>query len=283
MDRGFYLADDPAALETVAQYLHPITQQSGRDATPEDVDGGTFKGNTGAIGGTIVDQTGAVIPGATITIRTGAGGTVATAKSLTNGIYVVPNLEAGLYTVEVAAPGFMSFVVTEVDVSPVALTTVDVELRVGAVSEMVTVSAPPVTLDTVSASVSVVATGFVGTAKGGKAVISEPAFTPRLRRIFEETAYWAPSLETGLNGRAKLHVTLPDSLTTWTLHALASTIDGRVGAIDETFRTFQPFFVDLDVPQVLTVGDEISLPVNLRNYCRRGRRRRRGEDRACSS
>ena len=90
--------------------------------------------------------------------------------------------------------------------------------------------------------------------------------TPRLRHVFAETAYWAPSLETNATGHATLHFTLPDSLTTWKLHAVGSTVNGRITAIDRTFKTFQPFFVDLDTPQTLTVGDEIWLPVNLRNY-----------------
>ena len=261
-------ADDPEVLELVAQFLHPITEQSGSDAKPQAVDGGTFKGNTGAIGGTVTDQTGAVIQGATVTIETGSGVAVATAKSMVNGIYLAPDLDAGSYIVQVAAPGFMGFLVTEVSVSPMALTTVDVELRVGVVSETVTVTSTGGTLDTANAALAGVAAGFARTASsaGGKATISEPTFTPRLRHVFEETAYWAPSLETGANGRANLHFQLPDSLTTWKLHALASTVDGRIGELDQTFKTFQPFFVDLDVPQVLTVGDEISLPVNLRNY-----------------
>jgi uncharacterized protein YfaS (alpha-2-macroglobulin family) len=50
------------------------------------------------------------------------------------------------------------------------------------------------------------------------------------------------------------------------LHAVGSTLDGRLTEIDKTFKTFRPFFVDLDAPQVLTAGDEITLPVNLRNY-----------------
>jgi CD109 antigen len=103
-------------------------------------------------------------------------------------------------------------------------------------------------------------------AQEGSAKVSEPTFTPRLRHVFEETAYWTPSLETDASGRASLHFRLPDSLTTWKLHALASTVDGRIASLDQTFKSFQPFFVDLDTPQVLTVGDEITLPVNLRNY-----------------
>jgi CD109 antigen len=127
-------------------------------------------------------------------------------------------------------------------------------------------------LNTSSATLAGVAAGFSRTAASasGKATISESNFTPRLRHVFEETAFWAPSIETSANGRASLHFNLPDSLTTWKLHALASTVDGRIGELDQTFKTFQPFFVDLDVPQVLTVGDEISLPVNLRNYTDHG-------------
>src|SRR5258708_21666329 len=100
----------------------------------------------------------------------------------------------------------------------------------------------------------------------GRATITEQTMTPRLPHDFAETAYWAPSLETTSSGRTEFNFTLPDSLTTWKLHAIGSTLDGRLAEVDQTFKTFQPFFVDLDAPQVLTVGDEITLPVNLRNY-----------------
>jgi uncharacterized protein YfaS (alpha-2-macroglobulin family) len=178
--------------------------------------------------------------------------------------------------VQVLARGFESFLLREVYVSSASLTTVDVELRVGSESQTVTVEAEPMTLQTSSASVSSVVSisrGIVGPdgktiVKGtnGKATISESNFTPRLRHVFEETAYWSPSLATDAHGHANIHFQLPDSLTTWKLHALASTVDGRIHALDQTFQSFQPFFVDLDAPQVLTVGDEITLPVNLRNY-----------------
>lgn len=261
------LAGDPDVLEMVAQFLHPISEQSGSDLKPQVVDGGTFKGNTGAIGGTVTDQTGAVIQGALVTIKTGSGVTVATFKSGVDGTYLAPDLDGGSYTVEVTAPGFEHCTVEEIAVSPAALTTVDIRLEVGSATETVTVSSAAPSLDTTDATLGGVASSFGRTrTTGGKATISEPTFTPRLRHVFEETAYWAPSLETGANGHTSFHFNLPDSLTTWKLHALASTVDGRIGELDQTFKTFQPFFVDLDVPQVLTVGDEISLPVNLRNY-----------------
>ena len=248
--------------ELVAQFLHPITEQSGSDLKPQAVDAGTFKGNSGAIGGTVSDLTGAVIPGATVTVKTSGDNLVASGETLLNGIYLIADLAPGFYSVEVSARGFMSYEIREVHVSSASLTTVDVTLNVGAAMQTVTVSAGVMSLNTESASVSTV----VPFGTSGRAKVSEPSFTPRLRHVFEETAYWTPSLETDAAGRVSLHFRVPDSLTTWKLHALASTVDGRIASLDQTFKSFQPFFVDLDAPQVLTVGDEITLPVNLRNY-----------------
>jgi len=258
--------------DVVAQFLHPLSEQSGSDLTPQTVSQGTFKGNTGAIGGTVIDQTGAVIPNAIVTVKS-ASDIESKAVTTANGLYIVSDLLPGIYSVHVHSPGFDDFEIHEVHVSAVALTTVDVTLRVGTASETVTVEASTVAMNTEAAQVASIAPGVsmpgkktIFTGLGGRAEITEPTSTPRLRHLFNETAYWAPSLETSPNGRASLDFHLPDSLTTWRMLALASTIDGRVGAIENTFRTFQPFFIDLDTPQVLTQGDEITLPVNLRNY-----------------
>jgi hypothetical protein len=264
----------PYYVETVAQFLHPIADQSGSDIKPKTAEQGTFKGNTGAIGGTVTDPTGAVVPGATVT-ATDAGGNQFTIKSTEKGTYLLRDLAPGLYGLKVSSRGFQEFAIRDVHVAAASRTTVDVTLEVGAVSQTVTVSADAAVLEASTASVSSLAQispGVVGNdakvvkTATGRAVVTEPTFTPRLRHVFEETAYWAPSLETDAAGRAALRFRLPDSLTTWKLHAIASTADGRMDALDQTFKTFQPFFVDLDAPQVLTQGDEVTLPVNLRNY-----------------
>ena len=262
--------------DLVTQFLHPVDEQSGRDLKPRPVEQGTFNGNTGAISGTVTDQSGAVIPNATVT-ATDAGGNEFTIQTSDAGTYLIRDLAPGLYSLKVSARAFQSFSIRDVHVAAASRTIVDVTLNVGSVSETVEVASSPMALQTDSATISVSAVadlppGVVApNAKvvktpTGRALISEPTFTPRLRHVFEETAYWAPCLETDSAGRAALRFRLPDSLTTWKLHAIASTTDGRIGALDQTFKTFQPFFVDLDAPQVLTQGDEITLPVNLRNY-----------------
>jgi hypothetical protein len=259
-------AEQPTDL--VAQVLHPLTEQSGSDLKPVAADDGTFNANTGAIGGTVIDPAGAIIPDAKVIIKSAdATITIATVQTMANGMYLAKDLAAGVYTVVVQSPGFVVAFVRDVSVHAYALTTVDVKLQVGATTDTVTVSSTAgAMLTTESASLATTFKGKQGT--DAQAHISSPdhQFTPRLRHIFVETAFWAPSIETSPNGRAGFHFGLPDSLTTWKIHALASTTDGRVAAFDQTFRTFQPLFVDLDVPQVLTVGDELQLPATLRNY-----------------
>jgi hypothetical protein len=258
-------ATDADGENIVAQFLHPVTEQAGSEIAPHAVNGGTFKANTGAIGGTITDPSGADIHNATITVRSAEDKVAATVKSLADGSYVAADLQPGLYTVAIESPGFTDSVVREVGVFSSALTTVDVRLSVGAASSTITVTGVSPLLDTQDASIGG-APGFAATKRNAKGISEEPQFTPRLRHVFEETAFWAPSLETTSGGHAGIRFRMPDSLTTWKLHGLASTEDGRFGVIDRTFRTFQPFFVDVDAPQVLTVGDELTLPVTLRNY-----------------
>jgi hypothetical protein len=255
--------------DEIARFTHTVSQQSGSDLKPVIVDLGLFQGNTGAIGGTVTDMTGAVIPGAAIRVESTAGDATASATSKDDGSYIVQDLAPGFYKIQVSSRGFQSFMLTDVHVSSSALTRVDVKLTIGAATETVEVTADASVATTTD--MAVVSAALPGQGKkvggpNGSATITEQNMTPRLRHVFEETAYWAPSLETSDSGRAPLSFSLPDSLTTWKLHAVGSTIDGRLTEIDQTFKTFQPFIVDLDSPQILTVGDEITLPVNLRNY-----------------
>ena len=261
-------------VDEVARFAHTVSQQSGSDLKPVAVDSGLFQGNSGAIGGTVTDQSGAVVAGAVVRITSVEDDATASVTAKDDGSYIVSDLAPGFYKVRVDAKGFQSFSLTDVHVSSSALTRVDVMLRIGAATETVEVSAQQIsTLSTSSASIASISPGVVGPGKkstvtgpNGSATITEQTMTPRLRHVFAETAYWAPSLETTTSGRTAFNFTLPDSLTTWKLHAVGSTLDGRLTEVDQTFKTFQPFFVDLDAPQVLTVGDEITLPVNLRNY-----------------
>ena len=63
----------------------------------------------GSIFGTVTDSTGAAIPGATITVKDVAKGTVVTATSNASGDYSVPHLIPDVYDLKVTAKGFQVF------------------------------------------------------------------------------------------------------------------------------------------------------------------------------
>lgn len=89
---------------------------------------------------------------------------------------------------------------------------------------------------------------------------------PRLRQYFPETMFWLPDGQTDADGNLRVDIPVADSITTWRLTALASSQDGRLGSATGSLRVFQEFFVDLNLPLALTVGDEIALPVGVFNY-----------------
>ncbi len=108
-----------------------------------------------------------------------------------------------------------------------------------------------------------VVTEVAGSSSGPQSQSSDP---PRLRQYFPETMLWLPDEATDANGA--LHLTFPvaDSITTWRVTALASSQDGRIGSATGGLRVFQDFFIDLDLPGSLTVGDEVAIPVGVFNY-----------------
>lgn len=105
-----------------------------------------------ALTGTVADPTGAVIPGATVTITNEATKAVRTVTTGEDGKYLVTQLDPGRYRVEVKAPGFKTGIRDGLDV-PVGLTSrFDVALQVGEVTETVTVEADTARINTADAS-----------------------------------------------------------------------------------------------------------------------------------
>jgi hypothetical protein len=87
-----------------------------------------------------------------------------------------------------------------------------------------------------------------------------------VRSYFPETLYINPEIITDRNGMAEISVPLADNITTWRMSMIASTQRGTLGTATSSLKVFQDFFVDLDLPVVLTQGDQVSLPVAIYNY-----------------
>jgi hypothetical protein len=98
-------------------------------------------GSTGAISGTVKDEKGAAVPGATIeVINSVTGVTERTATSDGNGNFGATQLRPGTYKLVVSAAGFSKAEVPDVKVNVTETATVNVPLKVGQISETVTVT-----------------------------------------------------------------------------------------------------------------------------------------------
>src|SRR5690606_32512047 len=106
----------------------------------------------------------------------------------------------------------------------------------------------------------------------GATAAQGPNSTPRLREYFPETLFWQPELITGEDGRGRATFRMADNITTWKMAAVASDRSGRLGIAESKVTAFQSFFADLDPPKFLTQGDEIFLPVQIRNYTDRAQK-----------
>lgn len=88
----------------------------------------------------------------------------------------------------------------------------------------------------------------------------------RVRSSFPETLFWRPELVTDAHGDATVDIPAADSITTWRASVTATSADGRLGTGQAALKVFQDFFVDLELPPVLTVGDEVEIPIAVHNY-----------------
>ena len=91
----------------------------------------------GAITGQVVDQTGAAVAGATVTVRSPATGVTRTAQTNDEGLYRVAGLPIGVYSVRVETANFAPSSVEELSVSTGVDSKADFTLKPGGVQEVV--------------------------------------------------------------------------------------------------------------------------------------------------
>src|SRR6188508_1445797 len=110
--------------------------------------------STQTISGTVVDGSGAVIPGADIAAKHLGTGVVSHAVSNSEGQFSLPGMQIGTYTVTVTLQGFKTVVVNNVVLTSGAPASVKATMEVGGVSEQVTVSSSSEIVQTQSSTVS---------------------------------------------------------------------------------------------------------------------------------
>ncbi|HWS89680.1 MAG TPA: TonB-dependent receptor [Pyrinomonadaceae bacterium] len=97
--------------------------------------------NRGAIAGTVLDQNGAAIPGATVTVTNVGTGQKQTVTTSDDGAFQVQSLDPVVYSITVEAQGFKTATVQSLKVDTATTGTANVIMEPGAVGEQVTVVA----------------------------------------------------------------------------------------------------------------------------------------------
>ena len=109
---------------------------------------------TGTIQGTVVDQNGAVVSGASITVRNVNTGFERTVTSNSDGFFTAPLLPLGRYRVTTSASGFANSVLENVEVTIGNTLALNIALKVGGTTETVDVTSDSEAVDTARTELS---------------------------------------------------------------------------------------------------------------------------------
>ncbi len=125
--------------------------------------GGTIGGLTAqmigatSLRGTVTDQSGAVVPGARVTVRNDETGASQTTVTDARGIYQFYNVPPGQSALFVDSPGFKRFDLTNFYIGVGRSNEIDAKLEVGTAQESVTVEANAIAVQSVTGEISDVA------------------------------------------------------------------------------------------------------------------------------
>ena len=106
-----------------------------------------------SIQGTVTDNAGSIIPNVTVTLTNNETGQTQQTAANDDGFYRFSGLAPGLYTVSAEIEGFKKKTVEAVKVDAETLRGVDISLEAGVISEVVTVQAENVGLETEDANI----------------------------------------------------------------------------------------------------------------------------------
>ena len=240
------------------------------------------------VAGTVTDVSGAAVSGARVQIQrmedNSSRNTVADAA----GKFSFAALPPGRYRVQVESAGFRTSL-RAISLAARERGVLSATLQIGAVNETVEVDAGMAQLATMGAVIggpvpqalplngrnftqmaqlqAAKKTSEEERAKDGPGATGAAAAAGgHVRSYFPEALYINPEILTNGEGKASITIPLADSITTWRMALLASTQTGALGTGTSELKVFQDFFVDLDLPVILTQGDMVSIPVAVYNY-----------------
>jgi len=117
---------------------------------------GAMAQSTGGLTGVVTDNTGAVLPGATVTVTSQATNQARTATTGPDGFFSVPLLPPGIYNLTATMQGFSTLHRDGVRVSVAETARVNLQLSMGQLEESVTVTGEAPLVETTNATMGIV-------------------------------------------------------------------------------------------------------------------------------
>src|SRR5262249_36310624 len=113
----------------------------------------------GSLTGTVTDPTGAVVPGASVTVKNNETSQEFTAKTSDEGTFTIPALATGMYTATISVKNFKQAKVTESKSDAGKPSSITVALEIGSQAETVTIVGGGELLQTQTATIGTTLTG----------------------------------------------------------------------------------------------------------------------------
>lgn len=199
-------------------------------------------GATSSISGIVVDSSGGVIPGATVTVKNEGTNIASEVVTSTTGAFTVPALTVGSYSVTVQLSGFKTFVAKGVHVTAGAPASIKATLEVGGLEQTVTVEASAAMVQTTSSAVS------------STVDLKQISNLPLATRNALDFITFLPGIQTASTNRNSIVNGLPQSSINITLDGL-SVQDNYLKSTDGFFARMSPRLDAVEEVTVTTAGN----------------------------
>jgi hypothetical protein len=196
-----------------------------------------------SLSGTVVDSSGAVIPGADVKVKNSGTGQESNTVSGTDGSFTIPSLAGGSYSVTVSLMGFKTVTLNTVTLQAAVPANVKVTLQVGALEENVTVVGD-------SALVVQTQTPSISTNLSGAQITSLPLSS----RNALDSLVSLPGFNTSGAARSSTVNGLPRSAINITLDGM-SIQDNYLKTTDGYFARLTPTLDSVEEVTVTTAGN----------------------------
>ncbi len=190
--------------------------------------------SSGTLTGTVTDPTGAVVPGASVTVTNNDTGQKFEAKTNDEGIFTIPVLASGLYTASITVKGFKQAKVTAIKIDAGKPSSFAVALEIGSPDQTVTIVGSAELLQTQTAT--------VGTTLNGRQITDIPTAS----RDALDLVLAMPGTTTPGRPRTSTVNGLPKG-------ALNITLDG-INVQDNTLKSSDGFFTYIR-PRTDSIGE----------------------------